>query len=241
MRVGLFDSGIGGLTVLKELINQYPNNEYIYYADTINLPYGEKTREELIEIGKNIIEFLDMKKVDVIVNACGTCSSLVDDYRELTPTPIFDVITPTVEYVGNNFNDIGLIATKSTIENMVFESKLLKKGLNVERTACPSFVPFIENMSATLDLNELDSLKFKQLEAVILGCTHYPLIKDKIEEYLGIPTIEIGKCVSVLMDLPDTGNQSIDIFVSKYNGSLDRKIIEILGTTPIIHEVKKVI
>lgn len=235
----MFDSGIGGLTVLRELINEYPNTEYIYYADTLNLPYGEKTKEQLLEIGKNIIEFLDSKKVDVIVIACGTCSSLVESYRELTETPVFDVITPTVEYVKKHYKNVGLIATKSTIDNKIFENKLTSKGINVKATSCPSFVPFIEGLKDTYDIEELNILKDSNLEVIILGCTHYPLLQDKIESYLGISSIVMGKCVSALIDLPNNDQESIEIYLSKYLPNIESKINEILGKEININILKK--
>lgn len=239
MRVGVFDSGIGGLTVLRELINEYPNTKYIYYADTLNLPYGEKTKEQLLEIGKSIIEFLDSKKVDVIVIACGTCSSLVDYYREFTETPIFDVITPTVEYVKNHYKNVGLIATKSTIDNKVFENKLISKGINVKATSCPSFVPFIEGLDSTYNIEELNILKESNLEGIILGCTHYPLLKDEIEEYLGIPSIVMGKCVTTLIDLPNNDTGNIELYLSKYLPNIESKINKILGKEISINILNK--
>ena len=108
MRVGVFDSGIGGLTVLKTLIDKYPKNDYIYYGDTLNLPYGSKTKEELLELSKNDVEFLLSKNVDIIIIACGTVSSncltyLKDNYS----IPIYDIISPTIKYLNKlNINNL---------------------------------------------------------------------------------------------------------------------------------------
>ena len=103
MRIGLFDSGVGGLTVLKTLINKYPNNEYIYYGDTLNVPYGNKSKEELLKLSRHNIEFLLSKKVDMIIIACGTVSSnclteLKKEYR----IPIYSIIEPTINYLNNS-------------------------------------------------------------------------------------------------------------------------------------------
>ena len=123
MKIGMFDSGIGGITVLNKLLEDNIEREYLYYADTINLPYGEKTKEELIDIGKNIIKFFEEKEVDLIIIACGTCSSLVDEYRKYTDIKIIDVITPTIEFIKDKYKTIGLLATESTINNKIFETK----------------------------------------------------------------------------------------------------------------------
>ena len=103
MRVGVFDSGIGGLTVLKKIYKHYPNNEYIYFGDTLNLPYGNKTKEELNNLSSLEIEFLLSKKVDMIIIACGTVSSNCIDYlKNKYNIPIYDIISPTISYLNNS-------------------------------------------------------------------------------------------------------------------------------------------
>ena len=228
IRIGIFDSGIGGITVLKELLNKYPNNEYIYYGDIKNLPYGEKTKEELLKLGKNIIEFLEKENVELIIIACGTCSSLVDEYRRMTKIPIIDVITPTVEYVKNNYKKVGLIATNSTITNGTFKRKLQDNGNMMVDVSCPSFVPYIEKIEEYLNIEELSLLKEQSLDIVILGCTHYPLIKEKIEEYLNIKTINMGKCLVNKINLKSGIKSKITIYLSKEKENSKKMIEEIL-------------
>ena len=144
MRVGIFDSGIGGLTVLKTLINKYPKNDYIYYGDTLNLPYGSKSIKDLEELSSNDIEFLISKKVDIIIIACGTISSnclsyLKNKYR----IPIYDIINPTINYLNNTkYKNIGIIATERTIDSHIFKNNLNK---NVFEIKTPTLVPLIEN------------------------------------------------------------------------------------------------
>ncbi len=102
MRIGVFDSGVGGLTVLNTLVRKYPNNEYIYYGDTKNMPYGTKSLKELEEFSDKIIKFLLSKNVDIIVIACGTVSSnLYAQLKEKYDIPIFDIITPTINYLNS--------------------------------------------------------------------------------------------------------------------------------------------
>ena len=102
MRIGVFDSGIGGINVLKELIKKYPNNEYIFYGGTLNLPYGSKTIDELKLLASNIIDFLMSKDVDMIIIACGTISSNCYDYLcNKYDIPIYDIVYPTIRYINN--------------------------------------------------------------------------------------------------------------------------------------------
>lgn len=103
MRVGVFDSGIGGLTVLKNIYKHYPNNEYIYFGDTINLPYGNKTKEELNYLSSLDVDFLLSKKVDIIIIACGTISAnCINHLKNKYDIPIYDIISPTIEYLNNS-------------------------------------------------------------------------------------------------------------------------------------------
>ena len=101
MKIGMFDSGLGGLTVLKEFIKKYPNNTYIYYGDTKNLPYGTKSKQELIKLVTKIISFFEKKQIDIIIVACGTISSTcLDEIKKMTNIPVYDIISPTIEYLN---------------------------------------------------------------------------------------------------------------------------------------------
>ena len=128
MKIGIFDSGIGGLTVLAELIKKYPNNKYYYFGDNINAPYGTKSKEELLKLSNKIINFLNKKEVDLIIVACGTISSNVFD-KLPKDTKIYDVISPTIDYINNsNYENIGLIGTNMTIKSKTFEKRINKKN-----------------------------------------------------------------------------------------------------------------
>ena len=185
MRIGVFDSGLGGITVLKNLLDRYYNNEYIYYGDTKNVPYGNKSIEELKRLSSNIIEFLISKNVDIIIIACGTISSNISDYlKHKYSIKIIDIISPTIEYLKKcNYNKIGVLATHNTINSKIFSKSIDK---DIKEVECPLFVPMIEkNDYEKLDecLNTyLNDLKDREL--IVLGCTHYPVIKDQIQNYL---------------------------------------------------------
>jgi len=178
MKVGVFDSGIGGLTVLKKLIENYPLNDYIYYGDTINIPYGEKDINTLYSLSSKIVEFFIENKCDLIVIACGTISSncyykLKENYN----IEIIDIISPTIRYIKeNNYKDIGVLATTRTINSHIFKNSL---EIPVYEEACSEFVDLIENNIKDL-INVDKHLKNIKSNNIILGCTHYPLIKEKI-------------------------------------------------------------
>lgn len=231
MRIGIFDSGIGGINVLKELMKAYPEEEYIYYGDTLHLPYGEKTKEELIRLGSAIIHFFEQESVDIIVIACGTCSSLVEEYRKVTCIPIYDVITPTVEYIKNHYHVVALLATSATIKNGLFQKKLETNGIKVEPKSCPSFVPYLEGLTQEplrIEL-ELEPLLSKKMEAVILGCTHYPLLKEKIEAFLKVPCIDMGSCLAEQLIMSSKSSFSLTVYMSKITPGLKENVEKILN------------
>lgn len=236
MRVGLFDSGIGGVNVLKELVKKYPNNHYVYFGDTKNLPYGNKSVAELTKLSKNIIDFLVNKQVDIIIIACGTVSSncylkLKENYQ----IPIYDIITPTINYLKNsNYNKIGIIGTNKTIESKSF----LISNKDIIMKATPSFVPMIENnlYKNNLEIKEIIS-DFNSVEALVLGCTHYPLLKEELRKYLDIPLIDMGICLANYLDLKGNENLQIDLYFSKLNTEIKTNLKSILENNYNLYEI----
>ncbi len=182
MRIGLFDSGIGGLTVLKTLKEKYPHNDYVYYGDTLNLPYGSKTKDELLKLANQNVKFLINKKVDMIIIACGTVSSnCLNELKQKYSLPIYSIVEPTIAYLNKDkYNNIGVIATEATINSHIFKNNINK---NVYEIATPKLVPLIENNNlANINdvLNEYLKDYLNKIDILILGCTHYPIIKSKI-------------------------------------------------------------
>ena len=196
MRVGVFDSGMGGLTVLKSLIDKYPNNHYIYFGDTKNLPYGNKSKDKLMELSKNIINFLIEKKVDLIVIACGTISSTCyQDLKEKFDVPIYDILSSTIEYLKENkLSNTTVIATTNTIKSGIFND------ITDNQIECPLFVPLIEEGKINSEdmqnaINEY--LNGKKIDNLVFGCTHYPFLKEKLKECLGnINYINMGEVLA---------------------------------------------
>lgn len=238
MRVGLFDSGIGGVNVLNELVKKYPHNHYIYYGDTKNLPYGNKSKKELFSLSSNIIDFLIKKQVDVIIIACGTVSSnCYQELRKKYSVPIYDIITPTLEFLKKSpYTRIGVIATTRTIESMIFDIK--EKDVLMKDT--PSFVPIIEsnkiNENNKVIENELKCFKDK-VEALVLGCTHYPMLSNVIKKYLNLPLINMGTCLAETITLDGNKELKIELYFSKLTDEINKNIRIILDSDYNIEEV----
>lgn len=218
MKIGLCDSGLGGLTVLKELTLTNPKNDYIYIGDNLNIPYGDKSKEELKELGQNLINFLESKNVDLIIIACGTLSSTV--FKELkAETKLIDIITPTIDYVNKNIkNNITVLATSATINTHIFKNKLKNKVTEVE---CPTFVPMIEK-------NKIDKSKIKEKisneeDTIILGCTHYSLL----EPYIKQEKINMGKVLTQLIK-ENKGSGEVEIYFTQINDKLIKNVKNII-------------
>lgn len=231
MRIGMFDSGIGGLTVLKSFIKNHPNNEYIYYGDTLNIPYGDKSKEELLSLSKSIIEFLQSKNVDIIIIACGTVSSnIYNELKEFSRVPIYNIISEVKEYISkHDYKNILVLATSATINTHIF------KNMNpsiITEIACPKLVPLIENNKFDLldeTLNEYID-ETKDYDAIILGCTHYPIVKDKIKNKLKSNTeiIELGEILAKSIVLKES-KKNIELYFSKEMPNLNENINKIIS------------
>ena len=191
--IGMFDSGVGGLTVLKEVIDKCPNEDIIYLGDTKSFPYGSKSKESIINLTKNGIEFLIKKGVKAVIIACGTATSqALDQVQKLYDIPIIGIIDETIKYVKEKeYKNIGIIATTGTIRSKGWQNKLYEKipNVNIISKACPLLAPMAEegwtdNEVAKLTIKEYLS-GFKNVDCLILGCTHYPLFYRFIEEELG--------------------------------------------------------
>lgn len=233
MRIGVFDSGLGGITVLKELIKYHPNHEYIYVGDNKNLPYGEKTKEQLLELSSKIIDFLIQKKVDIVLIACGTVSSnIYDKLKEKYKTPIFNIIDATVIKIRkNNIKSLAVLATPATINSHIFKEKL--KNINVVEVSCSAFVPLIEGemdekFKKVYIEQYLKNIKKEGIKDIVLGCTHYPLLEQDIKDYLGdVNLYNMGTIFANSIYLKE-GNSSLDIYFTDNNIELNNIVNNIL-------------
>jgi len=201
--IGVFDSGVGGLTIVPSLLKRLPNERLIYFGDTARTPYGSKAVSTIKKFTEEIVDFLLEKKVKMIAIACNTVTSAcLEELQVKYPDiPMVGVIEPAVKKIIKNFKadaKIGIIGTKVTINNNAYSNAIQKynSGFTVYEKACPIFVPLIEE--GLMD-NEITDLAVKhyleefdqerKIDALVLGCTHYPLIKKTISRTL--PGVEI--------------------------------------------------
>ena len=201
MNIGVFDSGLGGMAVLKEVIKALPQYNYIYYGDNIRAPYGNRSAQAIYEFTKNAVDFLVEKNCKLIIFACNTVTitSLRKIQQEYLPKKyshikILGVVRPAVEEIRSlNAKKVGIIGTTATIDSKQYikEIKAILPEATVYQKACPLFVPIIEEGKMNwrgLDLilkEYLRPLKQKRIDSLILGCTHYIWIEGKIKKYLG--------------------------------------------------------
>ncbi|MFH1827110.1 MAG: glutamate racemase [bacterium] len=194
--IGVFDSGIGGLTVTKEIVKRLPNESLIYLGDTARVPYGTRSKETITKFAIKLVEFLLKQDVKILVAACNTISSTcLDIIEQISSVPVIGVIKPAViEAVkSTKTNRIGIIGTRATIMSKFYESEIKKLNSEIEvfNQACPLFVPLAEegmvNHEATklIAKEYLTKLSDSKIDTLILGCTHYPILKNIIQEVIG--------------------------------------------------------
>jgi glutamate racemase len=195
--IGLFDSGFGGLTVMREVIRLLPHESLIYLGDTARLPYGNKSPETVLQYAVENSRFLLQKGIKLLIIPCHTaCSHALQHLREILPIPVIGVTEAGVDLL-KNYSRIAILATQSTIESEVYQNKIRESLPHAKlfAKACPLFVPLVEegfynHVSAELIAeNYLSSLKGK-IDAALLACTHYPLIRSPIQKVLG-PEVEL--------------------------------------------------
>jgi glutamate racemase len=193
--IGIFDSGIGGLTVAKAIEELLPNEQLIYVGDTQHMPYGDKSPEHIRQYCKQIVSFLLSKNVKLIVIACNTASSVASSYLRSIfweQVEIMGVIRPIIiSIIEKKYKKIGIIGTQGTINSNIYENLFREYGSEVEifQLATPLLAPmieqgFINNEVSKAILDEyLKNEEFKDKEAILLACTHYPLIKNEVNNY----------------------------------------------------------
>ena len=210
--VGVFDSVVGGLTVAREIMRQLPNENLVYFGDTARVPYGSKSRDNIIRYSRQIIHFLKTKGVKAIVIACNTASALaLDVVREESDIPIIGVVEPGARAALQitQTKKIGVIGTEATVQSAMYGKiiKGLDPTVSVIGKACPLFVPLVEEGFAKHKVTEeiidyyLASMKESDIDSLILGCTHYPLLRSRIRAYLGDKIQLVNPAYETAMDL----------------------------------------
>lgn len=199
--IGIFDSGCGGLTVLKEYLKLLPNENYIYFGDTARLPYGSKSKDTVLEFSKQIVNFLISKNVKMIIIACGTASACAyEKIKNLYNIPIRSIIIPTAKSIEDK--NIGVIATKCTVNSNAWENSIhhFHPDAIVTSVACPLFVPLVEEGFSNTEVAAIVAKKYLKtferinISSLILGCTHYPILEETIKNTIqnNINIINIG-------------------------------------------------
>ncbi len=192
--IGVFDSGLGGLTAVKELSILLPNEKIVYFGDTGRVPYGTRSRETIIEYAKQDESFLLQQGVKLIIAACGTVSSVAGCLEKDLPVPYIEVVTPSAEravMVTKN-KKIGVIGTSATVKSKSYSKKIMELDSECEvfSNHCPLLVPLVEagwidrNDSVTVEVVKryLKPLLENGIDTLILGCTHYPILKDIVND-----------------------------------------------------------
>jgi len=215
--IGIFDSGIGGLTVVRAIMDELPGYDMIYFGDTARTPYGTKSSQTVIDYSIQNTEFLIKHGAKMIIMACNTASSVATEtLKEKFDLPIYEVISPAVSrsLKETKKSIIGVIGTRATINSGIYEKKIKEQNpdAKVYSTACPLLVPLVEEgwlkkpETKSIVKKYLHPLKTRQIDTLILGCTHYPILKPIIQH-------KIGKRVHVISS-SDAVAEQIKLFLS---------------------------
>ena len=194
--IGVFDSGLGGLTVLKEINKLLPNENIVYFGDTARVPYGPRSKETVIQYTFQAINFLISKNVKAIVIACNTATArslkLAQSKYDIPIIGVIEAGARTAAYTTKN-NIVGVIGTQGTINSKAYNLEIskLNKDIRIIDKACPLFVPIVEEGWSNTDVAHLTAKRYLQelidqgIDSLVLGCTHYPLLKKTIGEVVG--------------------------------------------------------
>ncbi|MHC1772921.1 MAG: glutamate racemase [Flexilinea sp.] len=236
--IGIFDSGVGGLTVMRRLIHLLPNEKVVYFGDTARVPYGNKSKETVLRYTHQIIRFLETKQVKAIVIACNTASAYaLHEVEKAYPIPIIGVIQPGAEVAAKTTknNKVGVIGTYATIGSHAYEISIKNINHNIEvfNKACPLFVPFVEEgllddvLTDGIIARYLTDLREQNIDTLMLGCTHYPLLRSSIERFMGngvtcvdpaeVASIELKEVLQkngLLNDCDNTPDSRYEFYVS---------------------------
>ena len=245
-RIGVFDSGIGGLTVLRELRKKFPGLDMVYLGDLARVPYGGRSVDTITHYACDDVRFLLRHGVDAVVVACGTVSSTaLDALRSRFDLPIYGVIDSAVERAArvSRTGAVGVIGTQATVASGAYERKMkvLRPDLRVISRACPLIVPLVENGIAADDAvadmvcdRYLQPFYGENIDALILGCTHYPVYRDVFQRYLpGVRMIDVGETLAAALEQilgPVSGGGTVEYFVTERSAAFG-DVVRIMDDT----------
>ena len=260
--IGIFDSGLGGLTVMKEIVKLMPNENIVYFGDTGRVPYGTRSRDIIHKYALQDEKFLLNNNVKLIIAACGTVSSVVADTPNTLPVPFFEVISYAAKMAlaATKNKKIGVIGTSATISSESHKKKILEldSTIQVFTAPCTLFVPFVEEcwISADDDVvlgmvgRYLEPLKQSGVDTLILGCTHYPILCDVIKKVMGddVTLINPGEALALAvkeyLENNDLSNEEqkgdYEFFVSDKTATFEKTAQMLLGEKIDYNKVKQV-
>ena len=194
--IGVFDSGVGGLTVTREIMRQIPDERIVYFGDTARVPYGSKSKETVTRYSRQIVRFLEKEQVKVIVVACNTASAYaLDEIEKEIEIPMIGVVKPGAKVAAEATRNgrIGVIGTEATVGSRIYSRyiKEINQNVDVIGKACPLFVPLVEEgllqdpVTDEIAMRYLSELIDIDIDTLILGCTHYPLIRSTVGRIMG--------------------------------------------------------
>ena len=212
--IAIFDSGVGGLTVIKEVIKQLPSENLVYLGDTARVPYGPRDPETITQFSMQMLKFLIKENPKAILVACNTITATcLESLQAVSPVPVIGIIEPTINYAVKltKTNHIGVIATRATIKSGVYEQDIHSMHFDTALTtqACPLFVPLVEenwidHAATKLIIEEyLQPFKNTTVDTLILGCTHYPILADAIQEVVGPKVRLINSAIPTTMAIKE--------------------------------------
>ncbi len=220
--IGIFDSGVGGMTVARAIEQLCPRYPIVYFGDIARTPYGPKSPDTIIRYSKNNTDFLLEQGASIIVIACNSASSTAaDELRSSYAVPVLDVISPTIEKAAALTKNrcIGIIGTRATVKSDIYRREIQKllPGSRVFSQACPLLVPLVEEgwlsrrESKMILRRYLHPLRLKQIDTLVLGCTHYPLLKHLIGPRIGTRVSLIDSSVEMALEVQNFINRKPDI------------------------------
>jgi len=209
--IGIFDSGVGGLTVFRAISRFFPHEDIVYFGDTARVPYGTKSSDTIVRFATENINFLKRFNIKIIVVACNTASAILSNIKKTFNLPLIGVIEPGVKQALNISRNkrIGVIGTEGTIRSKAYQKVFHRYNPSVKifSQACPLFVPLIEAdwvrrpETKSIAKNYLSKFKDKDIDVLVLGCTHYPLLKPVIRKEMGKQVKLIDSAQAVAKDL----------------------------------------
>ncbi len=242
--IGVFDSGIGGLTVAKEIMKLLPNESIIYLGDTARVPYGSRSKEVILTFAKELVNFLLEKKVKCLVIACNTISATCfEEIKKMSPVPVIGVVDPAVKKAVSVTKNkkIGVIGTNGTINSKAYENKIhsLDSVIEVISVGCPLFVPLAEEGLSThkaaksIAEDYLNHIRKSNVDTLILGCTHYPLLMETIRGAVGEDVVLIDSAeptagaLKKLLDVEGLISDNTKSTLQVYVTDAPEKVIEV--------------